>query len=177
MYRRQKYILSLIFIAFSIIISSCDSNNTADKTDIETTPNSQISPTPLVEPFTNDDNTKAISGKTTNVTLYLSDSQCQELIPKKAEVSTQEPMDEAIGKIFKQQNTADFSVSGYRVNVKNGVATVDLRISPNSKRQIASLSSCEQFALFSSVRKTLISNSQWQIKDVRFTERGEDITL
>ena len=86
-------------------------------------------------------------------------------------------MNEAIGKIFKEQNTADFSVSGYRVNVKNGVAIVDLRVSPESKRQVSSLSSCEQFALFSSVRKTLISNSQWKIKDVRFTERGEDITL
>ncbi|MFM8008045.1 MAG: sporulation/spore germination protein, partial [Dolichospermum sp.] len=27
------------------------------------------------------------------------------------------------------------------------------------------------------VRKTLMSNSEWKIKDVRFTERGEDITL
>lgn len=177
MYHRQKYILSLILIAFSTVISSCDSNNTADKTNIETTPNSQISPTPSVKPFTNDDNTKAISGKTTNITLYTSDAQCQELIPKQAEVSAQTPINEAIGQIFKEQSTADFSVSGYRVNVKNGIATVDLRISPNSKRQLASLSSCEQFALFSSVRKTLISNSQWQIKDVRFTERGEDITL
>lgn len=177
MYHRQKYILSLILIAFSTVISSCDSNNTADKTNIETTPNSQISPTPSVKPFTNDDNTKAISGKTTNITLYTSDAQCQDLIPKQAEVSAQTPINEAIGQIFKEQSTADFSVSGYRVNVKNGIATVDLRISPNSKRQLASLSSCEQFALFSSVRKTLISNSQWQIKDVRFTERGEDITL
>jgi hypothetical protein len=177
MYHRQKYILSLILIAFSTVISSCDSNNTADKTNIETTPNSQISPTPSVKPFTNDDNTKAISGKTTNITLYTSDAQCQELIPKQAEVSAQTPINGAIGQIFKEQSTADFSVSGYRVNVKNGIATVDLRISPNSKRQLASLSSCEQFALFSSVRKTLISNSQWQIKDVRFTERGEDITL
>ncbi|MFM7364000.1 MAG: hypothetical protein ACKO11_05760 [Cuspidothrix sp.] len=177
MYHRQKYILSLIFIAFSTIISSCDSANLPNNTTTETTPNSQIRPTPSVRPFTNDDQTKATSGKTTNVTLYISDAQCQELIPKEAEVSAQTPINEAIGKIFKEQNTADFSVSGYRVNVKNGIATIDLRISPNSKRQIASLSSCEQFALFSSVRKTLISNSQWQIKDVRFTERGEDIIL
>jgi hypothetical protein len=173
----NRYILSLILVTFCTITSSCDSNNTADNTTPETTPNSKINPTPLVKPFTNDANTKAISGKTTNVTLYTSDAQCQELIPKKAEVSAQAPINEAIGKIFKEQSTADFSVSGYRVNVKNGIATVDLRVSPESKRQLSSLSSCEQFALFSSVRKTLISNSQWQIKDVRFTERGEDITL
>ncbi|MFM6472207.1 MAG: sporulation/spore germination protein, partial [Dolichospermum sp.] len=57
------------------------------------------------------------------------------------------------------------------------VATVDIRVSPESKRQLFSLSSCEQFALFGSVRKTLMSNSEWKIKDVSFTERGEDITL
>ena len=187
MYNYKQYLLSLLLVAFSTVISSCDTNNTANNPTPETTPNSKIntsppkklqkSPTPVVEPYTNNSNTKAISGKTTNVTVYTSDAQCQELIPKKADVSAQEPMNEAIGKIFKEQNTADFSVSGYRVNVKNGVAIVDLRVSPESKRQVSSLSSCEQFALFSSVRKTLISNSQWKIKDVRFTERGEEIAL
>jgi hypothetical protein len=189
MYNYKRYLLSLLLIALSPVISSCDPNNTANNPTPEITPNSKInpsppkksqkSPTPTVEPYVNNSNTKAkaISGKTTNVTLYTSDAQCQELIPQKADVSAEEPMNEAIGKIFKEQSTADFSVSGYRVNVKNGVAIVDLRVSPESKRQLSSLSSCEQFALFSSVRKTLISNSQWKIKDVRFTERGEDITL
>lgn len=187
MYNYKQAILSLFLVVSCTVISSCDSNNTANNPTPETTPTSKInpsppkklqkSPTPVVEPYTDNSNNKAISGKTTNVTLYISDDQCQELIPRKADISTQEPMNEAIGKIFKEQNTADFSVSGYRVNVKNGVAIVDLRISPDSKRQVSSLSSCEQFALFSSVRKTLISNSQWKIKDVRFTERGEDIAL
>ncbi|BAZ86087.1 sporulation/spore germination protein [Dolichospermum compactum] len=186
MYNYKRYILSLLLVAFSTFISSCDTNNTADNPTPETTPTSNInpspqrkiqkSPTPVVEPYTNNANTKAISGKTTNITVYTSDAQCQELIPQKADVSAVEPINEAIGKIFKEQSTADFSVSGYRVNVKNGVAIVDLRISPESKRKVSSLSSCEQFALFSSVRKTLISNS-WKIKDVRFTERGEEIML
>ena len=181
MYNYKQAILSLFLVVSCTVISSCDSSNTADNPTPETIPNSKInpkklqkSPTPTVEPYSNN---KAISGKTTNVTVYTSDAQCQELIPQKADVSAAEPMNEAIGKIFKEQSTADFSVSGYRVNVKNGVAIVDLRISPDSKRQVSSLSSCEQFALFSSVRKTLISNSQWKIKDVRFTERGEDIML
>jgi hypothetical protein len=187
MYNYKRAILSLFLLASCTVISSCDSNSTADNPTPETTPNSKInpsppqqlqnSPTPVVEPYTDNSNTKAISGKTTNVTLYTSDDQCQELIPKKADVSAQEPMNEAIGKIFKEQDTADFSVSGYRININNGVATVDVRIAPDSKRQVSSLSSCEQFALFGSVRKTLISNSQWKIKDVRFTERGKDITL
>jgi len=187
MYNYKQAILSLFLVVSCTVISSCDTNNTANNPTPETTPTSKInpspqrkiqkSPTPGVEPYTDNSNTKAISGKTTNVTVYTSDDQCQELIPQKTDVSAAEPMNEAIGKIFKEQNTADFSVSGYRVNVKNGVAIVDIRISPDSKRQVSSLSSCEQFALFSSVRKTLISNSQWKIKDVRFTERGEEIAL
>ena len=181
MYNYKQAILSLFLVVSCTVISSCDSSNTADNPTPETIPNSKInpkklqkSPTPTVQPYSNN---KAISGKTTHVTVYTSDAQCQELIPQKADVSAAAPMNEAIGKIFKEQSTADFSVSGYRVNVKNGVAIVDLRISPDSKRQVSSLSSCEQFALFSSVRKTLISNSQWKIKDVHFTERGEEIML
>ncbi|MBX9253704.1 sporulation/spore germination protein [Desmonostoc muscorum CCALA 125] len=115
--------------------------------------------------------------KTENVTIYTSDVQCQELIPEKVSVPADEPVTNAVGKIIEKRDTSDFSLSGYRVNVKNGIATVDLRLSPDSKRQIASLSSCEQFALFGSVRKTLTSNAAWNIKEVRFTERGEDIVL
>ncbi|WP_445633579.1 GerMN domain-containing protein [Nostoc sp. DSM 114161] len=120
---------------------------------------------------------KAANSKSTDVTIYTSDVQCQELIPEKISVPADEPVKNAVGKIIEKRDTSDFSLSGYRVNVKNGVATVDLRISPESKRQIASLSSCEQFALFGSVRKTLTSNAAWNIKEVRFTERGEDIVL
>ena len=129
MYNYKRAILSLFLLASCTVISSCDSNSTADNPTPETTPNSKInpsppqqlqnSPTPVVEPYTDNSNTKAISGKTTNVTLYTSDDQCQELIPKKADVSAQEPMNEAIGKIFKEQDTADYSVSGYRININN----------------------------------------------------------
>ncbi|MDZ8106141.1 MAG: sporulation/spore germination protein [Nostoc sp. DedQUE12a] len=120
---------------------------------------------------------KAANSKTTDVTIYTSDVQCQELIPEKVSVPADEPVTNAVGKIIEKRDTSDFSLSGYRVNVKNGVATVDLRLSPESKRQIASLSSCEQFALFGSLRKTLTSNAGWKIKEVRFTERGENIVL
>ncbi|MGJ5676409.1 MAG: sporulation/spore germination protein [Nostochopsis sp.] len=115
--------------------------------------------------------------KTVNVTLYTSDAQCQELVPKKTTVPAQEPVAGVVGKILDQRDNGDFNFSGYRVNIKNGVATVDLRLTPNSQRQIVSLSSCEQFALFGSLRKTLTSNPQWGIKDVRFTEQGKEIVL
>ncbi len=115
--------------------------------------------------------------KNTDVTLYMSDSQCQTLVPEKVSVSANEPVEEAVGKILKSKNTADINISNYRVNLNNGTATVDFRIPPDSPRQLVSLSSCEQFTLFKSIEKTLTSNPKWNIKDVRFTQSGEEIYL
>ncbi len=123
------------------------------------------------------ENTAVAAVKTANVTLYTSDVQCQKLIPQKVSVPAAEPVTGAVSKIIEERDTGDLSLSGYRVKVKNGIATVDLRLSPQSKRQLASLSSCEQFALFGSLRKTLTSNPQWNIKKVRFTERGKEVVL
>jgi hypothetical protein len=116
-------------------------------------------------------------GKTIDVTVYSSDAQCQELVPQKTAIPAEEPVAGVVGKILEGRDSGDFSLSGYRVNVKDGVATVDFRLNPNSKRFLTSLSSCEQFALFGSLRKTLTSNNQWKIKDVRFTEKGEEVAL
>jgi hypothetical protein len=187
----KKYIFSLILLAVCASISSCGSSDSSDSTVSVPTPNSTASPSPRssqieTQPFSNQpspndqpptSNSKAVSGKTTTVTLYTSDDQCQNFVAKPTSVSADEPMNEAVGKVLQERETADFSLAGYRVNVKNDIATIDLRIAPDSKRQIASLSSCEQFALFGSLRKTLTSNAQWKIKEVRFTERGEEIAL
>ncbi|MBD2508488.1 sporulation/spore germination protein [Nostoc muscorum FACHB-395] len=197
----KRYFLPLIFVTMVVSLSSCSSNPTArnidsPKPDPITTPtnsassqtSSQIpSVAQLREKSPNQESPKentpsssipkAVTSKTTNVTLYTSDSQCQDFISEKVSVPAEEPVANVVSKILEKRDTSDFSLSGYRVNIKNGVATVDLRISPESKRQIASLSSCEQFALFGSLRKTLMSNSQWNIKKVRFTERGEEIVL
>ncbi|MEH1802972.1 MAG: sporulation/spore germination protein [Nostoc sp.] len=197
----KRYFLPLIFVTMVVSLSSCSSNPTASKIDSgtpssTTTPtNSSLFQTPsqipsvaqLREKSPNQESpkentppssaSKAVTSKTTNVTLFTSDAQCQELIPEKVSVPAEEPVTNVVSKILEKRDTSDFSLSGYRVNIKNGIATVDLRISPESKRQIASLSSCEQFALFGSLRKTLTSNAQWNIKEVRFTERGKDIVL
>ncbi len=198
----KRYFLPLLFVTMVVSLSSCSSNPT-DRSNIDsgtpsptTTPTNRLSSqtpsqTPSVaqlrekspsqeslkESTPSSSTSKAVTGKNTNVTLYTSDMQCQEFIPEKVSVPAEEPVTNVVSKILEKRDTSDFSLSGYRVNIKNGIATVDLRISPNSKRQIASLSSCEQFALFGSLRKTLTSNAQWNIKEVRFTERGEDIVL
>ncbi|BAY99631.1 hypothetical protein NIES37_36140 [Tolypothrix tenuis PCC 7101] len=144
------------------------------KATTESTPAATTTETPSAKASPTE---QAATGKTTNITLYTSDTQCQQLIPQKVAVPADEPVEGAVSKILEQRDSGDFNLSSYRVNLKNGVATVDLRVSPNSKRQIASLSSCEQFAMFGSLRKTLTSNPQWKIKEVRFTERGEEIVL
>jgi hypothetical protein len=197
----KKHFLPLIFLTMVVGVSSCSFNPSAGNVDTArlspttTGTNSPSSQAPsqipsvaqlrekspnqefLKENTPSSSTSKAATSKATNVTLYTSDTQCQELIPEKISVAAKEPVTNVVSKILEKRDTSDFSLSGYRVNIKNGIATVDLRISPESKRQIASLSSCEQFALFGSLRKTLTSNAQWNIKEVRFTERGEDIVL
>ncbi len=112
------------------------------------------------------------------VTIYTSDVQCQALIPQKVSVSAKHAGLAAVGKILEGEGTADLSLAGYRISIdQSGVATVDLRTATDSKWHLTSLSSCEQFALFGSLRRTLIGNAQWKIKDVRFTERGKEISL
>lgn len=137
---------------------------------------------PIAAQSSNTKGTKASSTNQSNQTvtlkIYRADSQCQNLVPETAAVPSANPVNAAVGKVIEEANSSDFELAGYRVNVnKNGVATVDLRRSPNSQRQFASLSACEQFALFGSLRKTLTDNSQLKIKDVRFTEQGQEIGL
>lgn len=201
----KRYFLPPIFVTMVVSLGSCSSNPTAGNIDSATsytttapTPTNSLpsqspsqipsvaqlrekSPSPNQESSRENTHSsptsKVATAKTTTVTLYTSDTQCQKLIPEKVSVPAEEPVTNVVSKILEKRDTSDFSLSGYRVNIKNGIATVDLRISPESKRQITSLSSCEQFALFGSLRKTLTSNAQWNIKEVRFTERGEDIVL
>ena len=111
------------------------------------------------------------------VTIYQVDSQCQTFVPAKVALSATRPIEAAVGKVLEQQDTADFSVSGYRVSINpnSRVATVDMRVSPNSRRKFTSLSSCEQFSIFGSLRKTLTTNQAWKIKAVRFTQQGQEI--
>jgi len=195
--KNPKYISSLIVGAIALSLSGCASTAklTVSESQIPTNlTKSVLSPNiPASEPTEKDStpekpaiqpkppaakNTAAKNTpKTTTVTVYTSDSQCQVLIPQKLTVPAAESMVAAVGKILEQRDTADFSLSGYRVSVNNGVATVDFRPTPHQQRQIASLTNCEQFALIGSIRKTLTSNPQWKVKEVRFTQQGEEIVF
>lgn len=84
-------------------------------------------------------------------------------------------METAIGKVLEDRESGDFSLGGYRISVKGGVATVDLRPAPHSERSLHSLTHCEQLALFGGIRRTLLGNTQWRIQDVQFTITGEEL--
>lgn len=116
--------------------------------------------------------------KLVKVTVYRLDSQCQGFIPQGVSVSVQKSLEDAIALTFSQEENRDFAL-GYRVIVdqKNAIVTIDFRVPSDAKRQIKSLSSCEQMALFGSLRQTLKSNRLWNIKQVKFTEMGKEISL
>lgn len=186
MNRIQKYLATVALAATVVSLSSCTSP--ADKPQVEAaldTPN-QPAPavtTPAVIPPSKTAGNIAASiaadKNTVTVTIYKPDNQCQDLVAEKVAVPSARTVEAAVGKVLEDRSNSDFNLAGYRVSVNSqtGVATVDMRVAGNSRRQFVSLSSCEQFSLFGSLRKTLTSNTQWKIKDVRFTEQGEEIYL
>lgn len=117
------------------------------------------------------------SVKTTTIYLYKADNKCAALTPEKVTIAAKQSLEGAIAKVLEETDSGDFTIAGYRILREGERAIVDLRLPANAKRQFRSLSSCEQLALFGGIRKTLIDNSQWNIKSVQFTEKGEEIVL
>ncbi|MEW6495365.1 MAG: sporulation/spore germination protein [Cyanobacteriota bacterium] len=201
MNRLKTYLTPLLAGLIVLSLSSCTSSpdnrqngnnsSSAAETDVVSTEQSEKASTTPTQPqqktpvasqpldATGDRSTSNPGTKTVTLTIYQADSQCQNLVPEQVSVSADTLVDAAVGKVLQQADSGDFNLAGYRVQVNpnSGVATVDFRLSPDSRRQFVSLSSCEQFALFGSLRKTLTDNSRLKIKDVRFTERGQAIQL
>lgn len=182
----QKYLTAAIAALILVGGASGCGTPTANRSSDNSPPAPAVSDTatPTAQPSEKiPKSTAAISNpapkNTVSVTIYEADSQCNELIPNKVAVPAGDSLQAAVGKVLEPYDTKDFDIAGYEVSVaaKTGVAIVDMRLDPNSKRQFVSLSSCEQFGLFGSLRKTLTSNPAWKIKDVRFSDRGKEIEL
>ncbi len=195
----KKYLAPLMTGLIVLSLSSCASsvaNRQSDKANsptqetgnmpsttlsarAATTPAQPQQQTPVTRQPANTSDSIAQAKDTVTLTIYQADNQCQTLVPEKVAVPATRVVDTAVGQVLKQADSGDFDLAGYRVQVnsKSGVATVDFRLSPNSRRQFVSLSSCEQFALFGSLRKTLTDNSRLKIKNVRFTQQGQEIVL
>ena len=191
--RQWQLSTGAVLLSGLLFVSGCGGSSTptasspAAAPESTTTPQAALSttspsPSPAATPNTSVNlttPTSPSSGKVT-VTVYKSDDQCVKFVPELVDLPSDRPLEAAIGEVLKsQQNAGDFDMSGYRVSIDEAsrTATVDLRMAPGSKRQIVSLAACEQFSLFGALRKTLTENPNWNIKDVRFTERGKDIVL
>jgi hypothetical protein len=177
----QPLFIALLVCSSILGLSSCDRSSQtspqATPTDAHTTttPTTLPDTTPAETPTATPTTSPATDLVTVNV--YGVDSQCEKLVPREVQVPRDRALDAAIGKVLQDFSTVDFPISGYRVKVDGGIATIDLRLPPNALRKMTSLSSCEQFALFGSLRETLMQNSDWGIQSVKFTERGEEIVF
>lgn len=117
------------------------------------------------------------SGEMVNVSVYTIDNQCNNFVEKTVQLPSDKAMAEAVGQAMNATDYNAFKLESYQVSVNGTTAVVDMKLAPGSERKFVSLSSCEQRALFGSVEKTLLNNPKWDIKAVKFTNRGEEIAL
>jgi hypothetical protein len=167
-------LLAILTIALAGL-SGCDSAKSPSAQQ-PTTPSPTTSTSPSA-PSASPSPSPSPTGAMTTITIYKATSDCDRYTPESVEVPADQAIEAAVGQVIEAQNNVDFKLAGYRVNVADGVATVDVRVAPDSPRQVVSLSSCEQFALFGSINETLTKNPEWQIQTVEFTDRGEEIAF
>ncbi|MEA5463592.1 hypothetical protein [Leptothoe sp. PORK10 BA2] len=111
------------------------------------------------------------------VSIYVMDDSCSNFQAESVKVPADQAITEAVGEVLDRHKFEAFKLSGYRVNVEDSKAVVDLRLAEDSERQFLSLTSCEQQGLFGGLEETLTKNSAWQVDKVEFTNRGAEIVL
>ena len=111
------------------------------------------------------------------VSVYTIDDQCNDFVAQSVQVPSDKAVVDAVGQAMNAIDYNAFKLEGYQVNINGTTAVVDMKLSPSSQRQFTSLSSCEQRALFGSVEETLLNNADWDVKSVKFTNRGQEIIL
>ena len=111
------------------------------------------------------------------IQIYTVDSGCEALVPQTVTVAKDQVLDGAVAAVIAAQVQGDFAIAGYRVSQPDGNQriTVEFRLPPDSPRSFASLSSCEQLALFGSLRQTLVGSAPWQVREVEFLQGGNPI--
>ena len=130
---------------------------------------SSIAPIPLAK-------TSATPSTTTiPVAVYHMDSNCNQLVKKTEQLPKEKTMDRAIGSVLNRANTADFTITDYRVTSQGEVATIVLRLPSGGPRSFKSMSSCEQMSFFGAMRETVVQRKEWGIKDVTFTDGKQEI--
>lgn len=112
---------------------------------------------------------------TLDLSVYRADLFCETLVPESQTVPRTRATEIAIGSILKDWAQGEFSIAGYRTrrDDRTQTVTVDLRLAPDARRPWVSLSTCEQFALFGSLRTTLLQNPELETQVVEFTSQGQ----
>jgi hypothetical protein len=131
------------------------------------------------EPQVKDPQTKVAtnSASTVPVAIYRMDASCDALVPKTENLPKDRTLEAAVGAVISRSNSADFTVSDYRVSQSGGNATIVLRLPPTAKRPFAAMSACEQMSLFGALRETIVGRSEWKIRDVQFSDGKEEIVF
>lgn len=187
MQRGIRSFLPWLVLTLSLIMAGCESSTLPSRTNSQpvveqetanrnNASQSEVTPDP---PVGSPEAVSIAASTQEEVEIYTMDSECRTLIPKLVSVANKDSIEAVVGKVLEDHNNADFSVAGYRVTMDTDtqVATIDLRLATDADRTFESLSSCEQRALFGGMRETVLNNSQWQIKEVRFTNQGKEIVL
>lgn len=143
-------------------------------------PFSSADQTPTATPFAVP-STAPSAATTVTVQIYSIDATCETLVPSQLTVPADQSLEASIATLLTRGSPDGLSPIDYSISVDSttGQATLDLRPTPsgNPQRSFQSLSSCEQLALFGSLRETLLRWPAWGIRSVEFTEKGKPIVL
>jgi hypothetical protein len=133
------------------------------------------SPKPTSTPFKTSANSLTTTGSTVPIAIYRMDSGCDALVPKTEDLPKEKTLDAAVGAVIRHSNSADFTISDYGITKEGNIATIVLRLPPTSKRPFAAMSACEQMSLFGALRATIVGRSDWNIRDVQFSDGKKEI--
>ncbi len=115
------------------------------------------------------------AGNSVPVNVYHMDDRCEKLVKKTENLPKDKTLESAIGSILNRANTADFSITDYRISTQGKTATIVLRLPIGAKRSFKSMSSCEQMTYFGAMRETIVQRKEWNLQDVKFTDGKKEI--
>ncbi len=133
------------------------------------------SPQPTSTPFKTSANGSTNTGSTVPIAIYQMDSGCNILVPKTENLPKEKTLDAAVGAVISRSNSADFTISDYGITKEGNIATIVLRLPPTAKRPFVAMSACEQMSLFGALRATIVGRSDWNIRDVEFSDGKKEI--
>ena len=132
-------------------------------------------PQPTSTPFKTSVSSSTTPSSTVPIAIYQMDSGCNALVPKTEDLPKEKTLDAAVGAVIRHSNSADFTISDYGITKEGNSATIVLRLPPTAKRPFTAMSACEQMSLFGALRATIVGRSDWNIRDVQFSDGKKEI--